>query len=192
MKKITLVRHGETFQNRHGIVQGWDPTWGRLTEKGIRQAALLGESMAQTPMEICFCSPLERSMLTLAQMLIPRPGDRTVPLVFHDDLREINQGVLHGQPHAVWKEAMVGLDPISFRPEQGESWLDVQARVSRYFMTSILAVPHNHVVIVAHGGVNRGILATLTGLSMAQAWPAAIKAISAASIQMSPVFEGNM
>lgn len=167
---ITLVRHGETFQNRHRVVQGQDPTYGRLTPEGMRQASLLGEALAEAPFDAAYCSPLERAVLTLSLMLVPRAGERAVPLVFADDLREINQGHMHGRPHTEWKAAMAGVDPVRFTPPGGECWLDVQARVTRYFRETILPAGHRHVLIVAHGGVNRGLLASLTGLSMADAW----------------------
>ena len=43
--RITLVRHGETFQNRNHIVQGQHPNYGRLTPEGMRQAELLGQAL---------------------------------------------------------------------------------------------------------------------------------------------------
>jgi broad specificity phosphatase PhoE len=60
MKRITLVRHGETFQNRYRMVQGSDPTQGRLTETGIRQAELLGRNLADRPFDKVYCSPRVR------------------------------------------------------------------------------------------------------------------------------------
>ena len=173
MRRILLVRHGETFQNRKHIVQGMDPTWGRLTPEGIRQAQLLAETLVDVPLDIAYCSPLERAVLTMSMLLVPRGGERTVPLVFADDLREINQGVLHGASHAEWKAAMEGHDPMAWHAVDGESWLSVQARVTEYLQQVILPAGHRNVLIVAHGGVNRGLLASLTGISMGQAWKGA-------------------
>lgn len=167
---ITLARHGETFQNRHHVVQGQDPTYGRLTPEGIHQAQLLGEALADKSFDIVYCSPLERAVLTMSQILVPRNGDRTLPIVFATDLKEINLGELHGVPHEDWKAAMDGHDPMTFKAGGGESWLDVQERATRYFMDTVVKAGHDKVLIVAHGGVNRGILASLTGLDMATAW----------------------
>jgi broad specificity phosphatase PhoE len=169
MIRITLVRHGETHNNRARVVQGQDPAQGKLTEKGLRQAQRVGERLAAVPFQIAYCSPLERAVLTLAQILAARPGERTLPLVFPLELREVNLGVLHGRPHLEWKSAISG-DPMAWRPAQGESWLDVQARVTGYLRNTILPAGHTDILIVAHGGVNRGLIASLTGISMAQAW----------------------
>ena len=51
-----------------------------------------------------------------------------------------------------------------------ESWLDVQRRVTAYFREVVLAGTHNEILIVAHGGVNRGIISSLTGMTMGEAW----------------------
>lgn len=168
--RITLVRHGETFQNLGHVVQGQDPTYGRLTKAGIRQAQLLGEALAEQSYDIAYCSPLERAVLTMSLMLVPRPGDRTLPLVFPWDLQEIHQGMLHGRPHTEWKAAMDGQDPMTFASPGGESWIDVQNRVTHYLQEHILTTMHRKVLIVAHGGVNRGLVASLTGLTMAESW----------------------
>lgn len=167
---ITLVRHGETFQNRDHVVQGQDPTWGRLTPEGVRQAQLLGGMLADRSFDVAYCSPLERAVLTMSLLLVPRPGNRTVPLVFADDLREINQGAMHGNSHLAWKAAIDGHNPMEFRPAGGENWLEVQQRVIRYLSETVLTAPQRKVLIVAHGGVNRGLLAHLTGMSMGDAW----------------------
>ncbi len=168
--RIALVRHGETFQNKGHVVQGQDPTYGRLTEAGIRQAALVGEALAGRLFDVVYCSPLERAVLTMGMILVPRPGDRTLPLVFADPLREIHQGMLHGRPHSEWKAAMDGQDPMTFCSPGGESWIDVQNRVTRYFQEAILPSVHREILIVAHGGVNRGLIASLTGMTMGDTW----------------------
>ena len=169
MKKICLVRHGETYQNFNHTVQGSDPTQGRLTEKGLRQAELLGKHLAGRPFDMVYCSPLERAVLTMSLLLVARGGERTLPITFAEQLKEVNLGFLHGRPHEEWKADISG-DPMEYTPEGGESWLDVQRRVTAYFQDVVLSAPHREVLIVAHGGVNRGIIASLTGITMGEAW----------------------
>ena len=169
MTRLTLVRHGETYQNFSHMVQGQDPTQGRLTPRGVRQAELLGQALADWPFDIAYCSRLERAVLTMAMVLLKRPGERTLPLVFADELREINLGTLHGRSHDEWRAAISG-DPMQFCAPGGESWLDVQERVTRYLQQTILPAGHEHILVVAHGGVNRGLIASLLGFPMAQTW----------------------
>ena len=171
LRTITLVRHGETYQNREAIVQGQDPTWGRLTPEGIQQAQLLGERSHSIPFDAVYCSPLERAVLTMSLMLVPRPGNRTLPIVFAEALKEINLGALQGSTQQRWKQEAQGQDPMLFKAQGGgENWLDVQKRSSHYFTNTILASKYQHILVVAHGGVNRGILSSLLGMSMEESW----------------------
>lgn len=167
---LTLVRHGETYQNVDQIVQGQHPLWGRLTPEGIRQCSLLGERLSEFPFQIAHCSTLERAVLTLALMLVPRKGKHTVPLRFAAELREIHQGNLHGRPHTEWRQAMAPHDPMRYRAQGGESWEDVQARMMRYLQHIIRPSGKREVLLVAHGGVNRALLAGLLGIPLGQAW----------------------
>jgi broad specificity phosphatase PhoE len=167
--RLTLVRHGETHQNVTQIVQGQDPSQGRLTPRGMRQAELLGRALARERFDIVYTSTLERAVLTMSLLLMQRNGARSLPIRFADELREVNQGVLHGQSHAVWKASISG-DPMAWRPEGGESWLDVQARVTRYLREVVLANGDREILIVSHGGANRGIIASLLEIPIAQTW----------------------
>ena len=169
MIRITLVRHGETANNRARIVQGQDPTQGKLTAKGMRQALLLGQRLATETFDGAYCSPLERAVMTLAQVLSARNGDRTLPLAFPPELREINLGTLHGRPHQEWKAAISG-DPMAWRAPRGESWNDVQERVTAYLRQVVIPSGFRNILMVAHGGVNRGLIASLTGTTMADSW----------------------
>lgn len=169
MIRMTLVRHGETYNNRDFIVQGQHPLQGRLTEKGLRQADLLGRALKDVPFDIVYSSTLERCVMTLGKILEHRLGMQTLPLVFANELKEVNLGVLQGRPHTEWKAAITG-DPMSYRPEAGESWLDLQARVMDYVRRTILPGGQKDILIVAHGGVNRSMLAAFTGITMGQTW----------------------
>ncbi len=167
--RITFVRHGETYNNRDFIVQGQHPLQGRLTDKGRRQADLLGAALKDTHFDITYCSTLERCAMTLGRILEPRPGTRTMPLVFANELKEVHLGVLEGHPHSEWKAAITG-DPMQYRPLGGESWLDLQARVMDYVRRAILPGGHQEILIVAHGGVNRSMLSGFTGITMGDTW----------------------
>ncbi|MFI5338006.1 MAG: histidine phosphatase family protein [Opitutales bacterium] len=170
--RLTFVRHGETYNNRDFVVQGQDPHQGRLTEKGLRQADLLGQGLRDIPFDIVYCSTLERCAVTLGKIIEHRSGTRTLPLVFANELKEVNLGVLQGRPHGEWKASITG-DPMAWRPRGGESWLDLQGRVMDYVRRTILPGGCKEVLIVAHGGVNRSILSAFTGITMGQTWQAA-------------------
>jgi len=173
MTEIVLVRHGETFQNRHQVVQGQDPTYGRLTPEGMTQARALGQALAPEAFDTVYCSPLERAVLTLAGILEPRPGDRTLPLVFAPELKEINLSLYHGKTFEERNRDLGQLYRIQ-RPKGGENWEDVRQRAGEFVRNVIEPKAQeqgwNKVLVVAHGGVTRGILADFLGVSTEEAY----------------------
>ncbi len=174
---VVLVRHGETWENRSGTLQGQDPRRGRLTPEGMEQARAAGRALAGEPFEAVFCSPLERAVLTMSLMLCERPppgpdeAPATLPLCFDDALREIHMGALHGATRTDWLAAAKAHGDIAnFAPNGGESWNAVQARVGAFFDATLRQAPERCVLVVAHGGVVRGALTHLAGEPMAMTW----------------------
>lgn len=172
--EIVLVRHGRTFENESGTLQGQDPRRGRLTPLGMEQARAVGRALATEPFGRVYCSPLERAVLTMSLMLCERADPGTRPIGFDDDLREIHMGALHGASRADWLAAARRHgDPVTFTPAGGESWAGLQARVAAWFERTISAEAAGFdapALVVAHGGVVRGILTALAGQPMAMGW----------------------
>jgi len=100
---LYLVRHGQSYgqagiggvqmnhipmaQRPPGCETGLMEDDWRLTPLGQRQAALLGESLAQTPFDMIFCSPLERARATAGAVTERQP--RPVSVHIMRDLMEI-------------------------------------------------------------------------------------------------------
>ncbi len=59
MKRIYIVRHGETYINRYNKMQGWCDT--PLTEKGIVGAEQVGKVLKDIPFDIALSSDLKRA-----------------------------------------------------------------------------------------------------------------------------------
>ena len=57
--RVYLVRHGETQENREGIIQGQKDT--ELNEAGLKQAGLLGEALKDVKFSLGFSSDLKRA-----------------------------------------------------------------------------------------------------------------------------------
>ena len=62
MTLLYLVRHGETVDNAHHIMQGQTP--GQLNETGIRQAEEVAERLKAEPIDVFVASDLRRSIHT--------------------------------------------------------------------------------------------------------------------------------
>lgn len=89
--KIALVRHGETVYNQLGKIQGISNI--PLSDEGRRQCQKLKERIKDKKYDVCFASPLIRTMET-AMILV---GDK---VLINPDNRiiERNMGELEGKP----------------------------------------------------------------------------------------------
>ena len=74
MTLLYLVRHGETIDNAHHIMQG--QTQGELNEKGIKQAQEVAEQLKKEPIDAFVSSDLRRSIHTCE--IIAAPHDKPV------------------------------------------------------------------------------------------------------------------
>ena len=90
MASIYLVRHGETEWNRLGRAQG--RTDIPINDEGRRQAALLGQRLADTPFAAAYASDSVRASETATIILQGRP----VPLHATPELREVSLGRWEG------------------------------------------------------------------------------------------------
>ena len=69
---LYLVRHGETVDNAHHIMQGQTP--GQLNETGIRQAEEVAERLKAEPIDVFVASDLRRSIHTCELIARARLG----------------------------------------------------------------------------------------------------------------------
>lgn len=161
--EIYFIRHGETPWNAERRYQGRKDI--PLNEKGQGQANANGKALAAIfaargldPLSFEWhASPLNRTRDTMDRV---RAGfDVRLPPVKYDvRLMEISFGVLEGSlfeelpanmAHAPGQRTESYWD---FRPEEGENYPDLQARLEQFAAT--MSGPS---VVVAHGGVARAL-----------------------------------
>jgi broad specificity phosphatase PhoE len=165
-RTLVLVRHGETAWNREGRFQGHTDI--ALSDVGRAQARALRTRLeaahaylfddAQTAI---LTSDLRRAHET-AEIAFSAPG-RTLHV--RRDLREFCYGVFEGLTRREIDERFPGVMTAwlagdrTFAVEGGESRAQVHARVHAAVSSFLDQAPQRHVVIVAHGGVMRQLLA---------------------------------
>lgn len=163
-RRLYLVRHAETDAlTVDGHMHSEDPI--PLTARGVEQAEALGRLFAGIPAGEVHSSPMDRTAHT-ARIL----AGEGRPLRFDPRLREISLGHYDGA-HAreVFAAAPRWLaDPDCALPG-GESLNTVVARAGAALEDILAASDERDVVIVAHGGVNRGLVAHLLGIPMDRA-----------------------
>ena len=120
-------------------------------------------------MEVIYSSPLDRALYTAS---VVGERHRLTPVVL-PELREVGFAGWEGQSipelvkagdYARWR-----VDPFFNPPEGGETWGEILWRLSRAVET-ILEGPQQRILIVAHGGVMRGLYAVLAGMDPHKVW----------------------
>ncbi|MBF0608296.1 MAG: histidine phosphatase family protein [Candidatus Magnetobacterium sp. LHC-1] len=175
---VYLLRHGKTIGDNERRYKGHTDV--PLSDEGIKQAARSARYIkkrecpaaikghASTGIQGLYCSDLSRTIES-AEM-IGKPFNLSPIKV--EGLRERHFGRWEGmtfdevsqtypQEFDLWAK-----NPLAFSPIDGESTLDVSARVMPVFYDIIAGHKNEAIVIVAHGGVNRVILATLLGVPL--------------------------
>ena len=163
-RRLYLVRHAETDAlTADGYMHSDDPI--PLTERGVEQAEALGRAFAAIPVTEVHASPMDRTAHT-ARLL----AGEGRPLRFDLRLREISLGDFDGaHTREVFAAAPRWLaDPDAALPG-GESLNTVVARAGAALEDILAAGDERDVVVVAHGGVNRGLVAHLLGMPMDRA-----------------------
>ncbi|SET32591.1 alpha-ribazole phosphatase [Natronincola peptidivorans] len=161
MTKLYLIRHGETEENRNSRFCGWKNV--SLNQKGRLQAEKLGQLLKNTTIDIIYTSGLKRTKETAEYIKI----NHEVPIYATEDLKELNFGKVEGltlqEIKIHYPEVFRGLekDYIKLRFPEGESLEEMHGRVTNAVDRIIQNNLGNNIVLVAHSGVIRSIIAHL-------------------------------
>ncbi len=90
--KLIITRHGETEENKQGIIQGH--LQGTLSELGKEQARKLAERLKNEKIDLIFSSDLNRAKDTAEEIAKFHPE---IPFELDERLRERNWGDLKGR-----------------------------------------------------------------------------------------------
>lgn len=164
---LYLVRHGDSRQDKlKRYIGQCDPP---LNPRGRAQARFLRLQLADIDLHRVYCSDLRRCRET-ARIVAGGRGLRVRSL---RALREIALGRWEGLPVAEVQRRFPGeyerrgKAMMTYRPPDGESFSDLQARVVPAFL-DILSRESGHVLMVGHAGVNRAILCHLQKRPLAE------------------------
>jgi broad specificity phosphatase PhoE len=180
--RLILLRHGETVENVSDIIQG--QSLGSLTKRGRRQAMIVGQYLKAERIDMIFSSDLPRVRDTLKAVMVYHP---MVPVLFSADLRERAIGVYEGRPKQAYFEvqAKSGISFIKFRPEGGESFLDMQARTDRLIARLKSGYLGKTVLVCTHGGPIRTLLARVLNMPLEELLAQSIENASLTTLEFS-------
>ena len=152
---IYIFRHGETTYNRDKRFTGFhNPP---LTKRGIKQANAIARKLKNKQFGIAFHTRLKRSKQTLKIVLKYHPECKK--LKEDNRIIERNYGQLNGTTHKDYiekygKEAFNKIHRNFYaRPPKGESFADVEKRVSKFIkdLIKLMKKEKVNVAISAHG-----------------------------------------
>lgn len=167
--RLYLWRHPEVTGHQDGRFYG--STDVGLSSEGSRQVEVMARSMARVGLDAIYCSTLERSRLTAAEICRAQAGCPAATAL--DELREMNLGVwealTYGEIAERYPQELQARyrDLSDYRVAGGESLRDVEARVMPVLDRICRDHPGQSVCLVGHGAVNRVILVRMLGMPLA-------------------------
>ena len=155
--KLIIIRHGETKENKAGIIQGHLP--GNLSKLGVNQAKRVALRLKDEKINFIYSSDLVRAFDTTKEI---SKFHLDIPVELVKDLRERFFGEWQGRS----KEEL-GLT-ISARvaktfPKDGETLDELFNRASNFLNKVLLKHYNRTVVFVGHSGINKAMIAVITG-----------------------------
>ncbi len=164
MTLVYLIRHGENDMIGKRLA-GWMPGV-HLNERGRAQAQALARALADAPIRAIYASPLVRTMETAA----PLADLKALKIVIRPGLGEVRPGRWQGQSlkslrrRKLWP--VIQFAPSLARFPEGESFLEVQARVVAELEAIHRAHPKASVACVSHADVIKLAVAHYLGLPL--------------------------
>jgi len=154
---LYVIRHGETEWNTEKRFQGRLDS--ELTEKGKTDALHLRERLLEIDFQRIISSPSNRTMKTA--MLVK--GEKATPLETDERLMEIHLGEWQG----LREEEIKGNypkkyhsyynDPASYGSLGGESFFDVNNRLTNFLLDLENTKPTGNVLVITHGVVIKAL-----------------------------------
>jgi len=149
--RITTIRHGRTYWNSLGRIQGHADI--ELDEAGLYQAEKVAAKLADNPVDIIYTSDLKRAKKT-AEIIA---AYHNVPLEISKVLREISFGIFEGRLHS---ESHAEMDIFRKQGQPFPGSEDVAEYFARVhaFLDEILERNHKNIFIVGHYGTVRAAI----------------------------------
>ncbi|MCM3364831.1 histidine phosphatase family protein [Niallia sp. MER TA 168] len=170
MLTLYITRHGETKWNTEKRMQGWSDS--SLTENGVKNAILLGNRLKDIEFDAIHTSPSQRTIIT-ANLI---KGDRKIPLIPDDQLKEINMGIWEGETLADLKDNypeqfdFFWNAPHQYKSINGEDFFEVKKRVSKALKMIQDKYSSGNILLVTHSVVIKVLLAIFKELPIEKIW----------------------
>jgi len=166
MTQILLIRHAVNDFVKTGKLAGWTPGV-HLNEEGQAQAVALGKRLADTPIDVLYASPLERTMETAEAI---RQHHTHLTIQQTSELGEVRYGDWEGMEinkltgRKMWQ--VVQQYPSRAEFPNGETMRGVQTRAVNAVEALVSAHPRETVAVVTHADIIKMVLAHFLGMHL--------------------------
>ncbi len=146
--KLIIIRHGETEENKQGIIQGHLP--GTLSEEGIEQAKKVANRLRDEKIDYVFSSDSDRAKHTAEEII---KFHQDIPFELKEELRERRYGDFEGQKKdevktkGIWNDSVIAKYGGENPEEVTKRIVDLKNEFLQNFNGKrILIVTHNAIV----------------------------------------------
>lgn len=154
MTTIYLVRHGQTAYNRDNLMQGTGNAG--LDRVGMKQATNLRGEFMKCEVDICYCSPLIRTMQTAFTLV----GDRC--LILKDDrIIERALGEVEGKDRSLYDFRKYWDYELNSGDAGVERIQDIYKRCEEFLNDILSKHKDKKILIVSHAGIIKCIYCIL-------------------------------
>jgi len=156
--RLIITRHGETEENKAGIMQGHLP--GVLSELGKEQARKLAERLKDEKIDLIISSDLARALDTAKTIAKFHPD---IDLVLDERLRERFLGEFEGKTKesmGIPKERLISDFITGGNAEGGDEFF---ARAGA-LVEDVLKRSEGNILLVGHNGICKAVLGNLLGI----------------------------
>lgn len=167
MKHIFIIRHGETDNNKHHLLQGRGVN-ASINGKGKEQAECVSNALKDIPVEKVIVSSLKRTIETATPLI-----ERTDAVVeSYSELDEMSFGEWEG---AYFEDVRASIEAINQKWKQGdieavipggESPKQVFERASKKLIDVLKDSDEENIVFMIHGRLIRILLSGLLNLGL--------------------------
>jgi len=157
--KLILVRHGETFSNEKGIIQGrLNGRKQKLNSVGIIQAKGIGKKFKKSKIDLIYSSRLKRAKQT-AKIV---KKELNVKLMFDKRLNDRKLGDLQGKKQPKhWNKSLWDSEFVSYHG--GEMYLHLRRRVKKFLLNLLEKYPDKTILIITHKAIFQIIIGIIKG-----------------------------
>ena len=174
--RVIIVRHGQSNYNAKKLIQGRNDE-SVLTEKGRRDAQKVGASLSLLPIDVMYCSPLQRAKVTaeiIHSRLLSQPSLSAINQLMEIDLplwekqNKLEVAETFKAEYQSWKERPHEFKMVLSTSEGKKDHFPVLVlyQQAKKFWQEILPQHQGKtMLIVAHNGINRCLIMSALGVS---------------------------